>query len=225
MRPNASAAALEALPRNVAGTDFRTEEAGYLAGYLAGLVERRRPGRDVVGWIGGEPVPGVNRWAAGYAAGARRAAPGITVLHAYTRDFMDPPKCRAATLLQISRGAGVVFAIAGRCGSGTLDAARTRGVWAIGLDNDVAAVGPRVLAHGVTNVEAGLVSSLRQLRAGSFETGSDHSYGLREGGVGLAGINAKVAPEVVERVNAVRREIVSGRIRVPHVDPAIRPGR
>ncbi len=50
--------ALRHRPKNVRGSVFNTEEAGYLAGYLAALVEKWRPGKDVIGSVGGLPVPG-----------------------------------------------------------------------------------------------------------------------------------------------------------------------
>ena len=57
-------------PKNLTGTVYPASEASYLAGYLAALMERRRPGKDVIGWVGGYKVPGVDRWAVGYEAGA-----------------------------------------------------------------------------------------------------------------------------------------------------------
>ena len=60
--------AVSRLPKNVQGTVFRAEEAGYLAGYLSGLMEERRPGRDVVGSVGGYDFEGVNRWIVGLGA-------------------------------------------------------------------------------------------------------------------------------------------------------------
>ena len=43
-------------PKNLTGTVYPTSEASYLAGYLAALMERRRPGKDVIGWVGGYKV-------------------------------------------------------------------------------------------------------------------------------------------------------------------------
>ncbi len=49
----ASNAQLPSHPKNVEGFVFREEKVGYLAGYLAALMEARRPGRHVVSTIGG----------------------------------------------------------------------------------------------------------------------------------------------------------------------------
>ncbi len=133
------------LPKNVQGTVFRAEEAGYLAGYLSGLMEKRRPGRDVVGSVGGYDFEGVNRWIVGYQAGARRAAPGIVTLKTYTKNFTNPQKCRAAALAQIAQGAGAVFNVAGACGLGALEAAKEKGVWGVGVDVDQSFLGPHIL--------------------------------------------------------------------------------
>ncbi|MGE5273380.1 MAG: hypothetical protein ACM3QU_06345 [Verrucomicrobiota bacterium] len=48
--------ALRRRPSNVMGTQFRSEQAAFLAGYLAALVEQRRPGPDVISSVGGKPA-------------------------------------------------------------------------------------------------------------------------------------------------------------------------
>ena len=40
-------------PPNLLGLLFREQETGYLVGYLAGLEEKRMPGKDVIGFVGG----------------------------------------------------------------------------------------------------------------------------------------------------------------------------
>ncbi|MDX6387765.1 MAG: basic rane protein, partial [Gaiellaceae bacterium] len=40
-------------PANLLGLLFKEQETGYLVGYLAGLEEKRRPGKDVIGSVGG----------------------------------------------------------------------------------------------------------------------------------------------------------------------------
>ena len=68
-------------PANVQGLLFREQEVGYLAGYLAGLEEKRRAGKDVISAVGGMKEPPVDRFIAGYFAGAEKAA---------ARDQADP---------------------------------------------------------------------------------------------------------------------------------------
>ncbi len=73
--------ALEGAPPNVVGMLFHEEEVGYLAGYLAGLTAKRHAGADVVGSVGGFKEPPVDRFIAGYQAGAEAAAPGVRTLN------------------------------------------------------------------------------------------------------------------------------------------------
>ena len=202
-------------PKNVRGTLFKTEEAGYLAGYLAARLEQRRPGKDVVSTVGGYPLPTVNAYIAGFQAGARRADPGITLLNAYSSDFSSLPKCRTLALNQIARGSGAVFAVAGPCGLGALEAAKNKGVWGIGVDIDQSYLGPFILTSVVKRLDVAIFDLVRSLKDGTFTTGGDSIFDLRNGGVGLGRISARVPPALVAQVARIRREIVAGRIEVP----------
>ena len=104
-------------PANLLGLLFKEQETGYLVGYLAGLEEKRRPGQDVIGSVGGQKQPPVDRFIAGYQAGAKAAAPGIKVLNSYSQDFNDQAKCKQIALNQIEAGAGVVFRSPAAAGS------------------------------------------------------------------------------------------------------------
>ena len=72
------------------GLVFSEEQAGYLAGHLAALVLTLSPGEEVISSVGGQRVPSVERWIAGYQAGARGANPRVTTLNSYTDDFARP---------------------------------------------------------------------------------------------------------------------------------------
>src|SRR2546430_6840695 len=56
-------------PANLLGLLFKEQEVGYLAGYLAALEEKRRPGPDVIGSVGGQKPPAADRFIPGYQAG------------------------------------------------------------------------------------------------------------------------------------------------------------
>ena len=61
--------------KNVQGLLFKEQEAGYLAGYAAGLAAKQRGGKAVSS-VGGEKQPPVDRYIAGFQAGAKAADPG-----------------------------------------------------------------------------------------------------------------------------------------------------
>ena len=202
-------------PKNVRGTLFKTEEPAYLAGYLAALLEKRRPGKDVVATVGGIKIPTVDTYIAGFQAGARKADPGITALNAYSRDFVNQEKCATLARSEIARGAGVVFAVAGGCGVGALDAAAEAGVWAVGVDIDQSYLGPHILTSVVKRLDVAVVAIVRSLVDGTFTTGTDTVFGLKNGGVGLGRISSNVPRRFVRALDAIRAQIVAGKIHVP----------
>jgi basic membrane protein A len=212
---DASVQDLKHRPRNVLGTQFRTEQAGYLAGYLAALMEDRRPGRHVIGSVGGIPIPGVNAYIAGYRAGAEKADPHIALLNGYSNDFADASKCRAIALEQIAAGAGVVFQVASSCGLGALDAARQKHVWGIGVDVDESFLGPHILTSVVKALGVSVFEIIKSLQHGRFHGGTDAIFDLANGGVGLGRISPQVPHSFLARLDRVRAEIIAGAIKVP----------
>jgi len=214
-----SRADIQRRPRNVRGVVFRGSEAAYLAGFLAARLEQRRAGPDILGVVGGVKLPAVDDFIVGFRAGAHRASPGVKVLVGYSNDFVDQSKCEAIARQQIARGAGAVFNVAGGCGLGTLEAAKDRGVWGIGVDTDQSFLGPHVLTSVVKRFEVGFLKLLRELKSGAIRTPGDTVLTLRDGGVGLGKISPKVPAALRAEIDRLRRRIVAGEIRVPGTVP------
>src|SRR5215204_2176255 len=128
-------ASLPGAPANVVGLLFKEEQAGYLAGVLAATVAKDE-GIDSISSVGGMKEPPVDRFIAGYQAGAKATLPGITLFNGYSQDWDDVAKCKEVALDQISRGSKIVFQVAGGCGLGALDAAKQKSVFGIGVDGD-----------------------------------------------------------------------------------------
>lgn len=209
---------------NVQGTLFKVEEGAYLAGYLAALTERRRAGPDVVSSVGGLKVPQVDRFIAGFQAGARKAVPWIRTLNAYANNFADPRRCRSLALRQIARGSGVIFQVAGPCGLGALSAARYEHRFGIGVDVDQSGFGPHILTSVLKRLDLVVYRAVAALRDGRLRTGVDRSYGLRDGGVTLGKISPRVPGSLVTDVERLRERIERGRLPVipTTVPPAAR---
>jgi basic membrane protein A and related proteins len=204
-------------PKNVQGIVLRTNEAAFLAGWLAAKLEARRPGPDVVGVVGGIKIPTVDDFVVGYTAGARRAVRGVKVLVDYSNDFVDPSKCAPLARRQFARGAGTIFNVAGACGLGTLEAAAKAGKWAIGVDADQSSFGPHVLTSVLKHFEAAFVEIFQQIKAGRVRTGRDTQLTMRDGAAGLGKISPKVPRALTKELESVRRKILAGEIRVPGV--------
>jgi len=202
-------------PKNVVGLAFSDEQAGYLAGYLAALVLTLSPGEEVISSVGGERIPVVERWIAGYQAGARGAKPRVTTLHSYTDDFVDPMKGRSVALSQIAKGSRVVFQVASACGLGALEAARERGIWGIGVDVDQSHLGPHILTSAVKRMDVAVFDTIEELARGALETGRTSRFSLRNCSVGLGTISAAVPRSFKAELEDVRAELVAGKLPIP----------
>ena len=199
-------------PPNVVGLVFREEQAGYLAGHLAALVLTLSRGEEVISSVGGERVPAVEKFIAGYQAGARGANPRVTTLNSFTDDFHDPMKGRSVALSQIAKGSRVVFQVASACGLGALEAARESGIWGIGVDVDQSHLGRHILTSAVKRLDVAVFDTIEALARGTLETGRTSSFSLHNGGVGLGMISARVPDSLKADIEDVRAEIVAGKI-------------
>ena len=199
-------------PKNVLGLAFSEEQAGYLAGHLAALVLTLSPGEEVVSSVGGERVPAVERWIAGYQAGARGANPRVTTLNSYTDDFVDPVKGRSVALSQIAKGSRVVFQVADACGLGALEAASERGIWGIGVDVDQSHLGRHILTSALMRFDVAVFDTIEALARGTLETGRTSRFSLENGGVGLGTISAAVPSSFKAELEDVRAGIIAGKI-------------
>lgn len=209
-------------PRNVGGIVLRTREAAFLAGWLAAKLEGPRPGRDVLGVVGGIPIPPVVEFVRGFVAGAKRASPRATVLVDYSKDFLDQSKCAALARRQIARGAGTVFNVAGGCGLGTMKAAADGGVWAVGVDSDQSSLGPHVLTSVLKSFEAGFAEVLRQVAVGRVRTGGDTMLTMRDGASGLGRISPRVPRPLIAQLRRLERRILAGEVTVPGMTQSAR---
>jgi basic membrane protein A len=198
-------------PTNVVGLLFKEEEVGYLAGTLAALTAKRA-GNDVISSVGGMKEPPVDRFIAGYQAGAKAADPGITTLNGYSQDWDDLAKCKEVALDQIAKRSTIVFQVAGGCGLGALDAAKEKRVWGIGVDADQSFLGPHILTSAVKRVDQAVFLTIESAADGTWQGGQNRVFGLADDGVGLGKISPKVPEEDVAAVERVRKDIVSGKL-------------
>jgi basic membrane protein A len=210
-----SQAAMKSKPKNVHGLLFKEQEGGYLVGYMAGLYAKKKGGKQVISSVGGQSIDPVNHYIAGYQAGAKKANPGIKTLNDYSEDFNDQAKCKEIALNHIGQGAQVVFAVAGGCGLGALDAAKEKGVQAIGVDADQSYVGPQVMTSALKKVDNAVFESAKELQDGSFKGGTDTVFDLKEGGIGVGKVSPAGQPFESD-VKKVQSQIADGSVTPPN---------
>jgi basic membrane protein A len=200
---------------NVEGLTYATQENSYLVGCLAGLMVKKQGGDQIIGVVGGVKIPPVDSFLAGYQAGAKKCNSQIKVLKGYSQDFIDPAKCKTVAQNQIDQGSQIEFNVAGPCGLGTLDAAKEAGVWGIGVDVDQSNLGPHILTSAVKKVDRGVYLAIKGAENGQFKGGSNLTFNLKNNGVGLGKISNKVPNAFIKQVNALRAQIIAGKIKPP----------
>ena len=216
----------KAHPTNVRGILFKEQEAGYLVGFLAGKQVIAHPynGQTKLGAVGGLKIPPVDRFIAGYYAGAKRAGAQVQVTHAYSQDFGDPAKCKELALNMIANGAGAVFQVAGGCGLGALSAAKEKGVFGIGVDADQGYLGAHVMTSAVKKVDVAVYNTIKAAKKSgtNFKTNYNAVFTVANGGVGYGKVSSRISPALKKQVEAVRKLIAAGKIKnIPTAPPAI----
>jgi basic membrane protein A and related proteins len=203
------------LVKNITGITFKSEQQSYLVGCLSALMAKKGGG-NTISATGGVKIPPVDDFIVGYRAGALKCVPGIKVLVGYSQDFVAQDKCKAVAQNQISAGAKVVFAVAGPCGFGALAAAKEAGVWGDGVDVDQSYLGPHILTSAVKRVDLGVFRFIEAVKNGTLAPGNDFVFNLKNGGVAVGKISPKVPKAYIAKINALKEQIIAGKIKPPH---------
>lgn len=205
---------------NVRTVIFREEEGSFLVGALAGLV----PPGNRVAFVGGMEIPLIKKFEAGFRAGVAttnpKAASGMLI--SYTGSFDNVAIGKQVAQDMLSKGADVVFHAAGSDGLGVIQAVKEariagKNVYAIGVDSDQWHLAPEaVLTSMVKQVDLAVYETIRDLVANKMQSGNS-ALGVRENGVGYAEVRVDFPgkQQALQRVEELRRKIVSGEIKVP----------
>jgi basic membrane protein A and related proteins len=210
---DSSAEAMKSAPKNVQGLLFRENEAGYLAGYLAGLYAKDNQ-IDTVSTVGGQKIPPVDAYIAGFQAGAKEANSSVRTLNGYSQDFVDQAKCKELALTQIQRGSGIVFQVAGQCGLGAIDAAKEEQKKAIGVDADQGYLGDHIITSAIKKIDVAVFDAIKSVQDDAFQGGTDRIFDVKSEGVGLGQLSSDVS-EYQEQVDQVREQLAAGEVDVP----------
>ena len=204
---------------NVEGLTYATQENSYLIGCLAAKVANRAGSKNI-SVVGGIKIPPVDTFLAGYKAGAQKCVAGTTVTIGYSQDFIDQAKCKSIAQNQIDGGSQVVFAVAGPCGLGALDAAKESGKWGVGVDVDQSYLGNYILTSAVKRVDTGIFLAVKGAKSGKgFKRGGNLVFNLKNGGVALGKISkkAKIPKTWIVQINKMKAQIIAGKIKPPKV--------
>jgi basic membrane protein A len=202
---------------NVSSVLFKEQEGSYLVGVAAALASKTKK----VGFIGGMDIPLIRAFACGYAQGVKSVDPKIEVsqnmVGSTPTAWQDPAKGNELARAQFERGVDVVFAAAGGSGMGALLAAKEKGKLAIGVDSNQNYLYPgTMLTSMLKRGDNAIYDSFMAVKNGSWKAGVQNK-GIKDGGVdwALDADNRKlISTELEKKINAVRADIVSGKVKV-----------
>jgi basic membrane protein A len=213
---------------NLLGLTFATDEAAYLAGYLAaGMSETGK-----VGTYGGIQLPTVTIFMEGFEKGIARynedngenvellgwsneAGSGL-----FTGDFEDQSKGRQTTEQLLDQGADIIMPVAGPVGLGTLEAVEADGGGAkvIWVDTDGCVSVPDSCSHFLTsvvkNMDVAVHDAVVAAADGEF-AGGVYSGTLENDGVGIADFHEfddEVPQELKDKIEELEQDIISGEL-------------
>jgi basic membrane protein A and related proteins len=210
---------------NVTPLVFAEEQGSFLVGAAAAL----KTTACHIGFVGGVETPLIQKFQAGYEAGAKAVAPSVQIDSAYLTPagdftgFNDPAKATEVARGQLDGGADIVYHASGASGKGVFEAVTAANTaqsprWAIGVDSDQAktATPPtneRILTSMLKRVDVAVFDYINASAAGDVTT-LPKVFDLSVDGVGYATTGDHVA-DVVPQLDAYKAAIISGQISVP----------
>ena len=208
---------------NVKSLVFAEEEGSFLVGAAAALKSQT----DNVGFIGGVQTPLLEKFEAGFVAGAKHVKPEIEVQTTYLSQppdfsgFGDPAAGQEAANGMYDAGADVVYAAAGGSGLGVFQSALANDALAIGVDSDqyelVGASNPElqpvILTSMIKRVDVAVADALRAFAEGE-ELEPVTTYDLESDGVGYATSGGQI-DDIVPQLEELEQQIIDGEIEVP----------
>jgi basic membrane protein A len=196
--------------RNVIGIQFSDEQGSFLVGAAAALTSKT----GKVGFIGTVQSPLMQKYEAGFTAGAKAANPRVKVQVAYS----SPAAARNGALAIYDAGADVIFAAAGDASSEVIQAAHDRGLWAIGVRSDQyvmsdPSVRSAILTSMLERADVALYIVAMEVANGVPKDGNN-VFGLDRGGVGFS-TSGGFVDSIKAQLDAFAAKIAAGEILVP----------
>lgn len=211
--------------KNVRSIVFREDQAGFLIGVIAAMKTKTQK----IGMIAGMDVPLIERFKLGYQAGARYINPKVKVTTAFVGVSVDgwnnPAKAEEIALSQYNQDVDVIFQTAGGSGIGIFNAAEKMHSknneikrYAIGCDSNQNWIKPGIiLTSMLKGLSESVLSTIQDVKQHKFVSGTA-VYGIENGGIdwALDKYNKNnFTNEEVAKINAIKHDIVSGKIQVP----------
>ncbi|WP_047984825.1 BMP family lipoprotein [Ornithinibacillus californiensis] len=209
---------------NVASITFKEHQGSFLVGVAAALKTKT----NKLGFVGGVDSPLINKFEAGFIAGAKSVNPDIEVDVQYAESFADAAKGKLIAANMYDNGIDVIYHASGATGNGVFNQAKDikqndpeREIWVIGVDRDQheeGQVGDQnvTLTSMIKRVDVAVQEVATMALNGEFPGGELLEFGIEEEGIAFATTNADaMTEEIVNTVNEWQDKILNGDVTVP----------
>jgi basic membrane protein A len=194
---------------------FKEHEGSFLVGVAAAKASQT----GKVGFVGGQDIGLISRFACGYEGGVKSILPNAEVYENMTGStpaaWNDPARGAELTRSQIDRGADVVYHAAGGTGVGVIQAAADAGKLAIGVDSNQNGLAPgSVLTSMLKRVDVAAYETFMDAKNNAFTSGVQ-VLGIAEGGVDWAlddNNKSLITADIKSAIEKAKDGILSGDI-------------
>ncbi|MEK4462671.1 BMP family ABC transporter substrate-binding protein [Paenibacillus odorifer] len=220
---------IDEAPDNMYNMSYATNEVSFLAGAVAALATQsdmpNATPENVIGFVGGMDIPGINAFLVGYIQGAQYVDPDVKVAVSYAGDFVNPAKGKELSLIQYNSGVDVIFNVAGGTGLGIFDAAKEKKKYAIGVDSDQAMLindtdsekANLIVTSSIKKIDTAILGAVKRLQEGTLEMGKRDVLSFVDDGVGIAenDIYKNVFPaDLQAKVEEVKQKLINKEVKV-----------
>lgn len=215
--------AYEKPAKNLKGLIFSTDQAAYLAGYLAAAESQS----GIVGTFGGLNIPTVTIFMEGFRLGIEKYnednGSDVQLLGwdgkegSFTEDFNDKGKGQSVGADLIQQGADIIMPVAGPAGLGGLQAAKDAGARGIWVDTDgfeSTEYGDILLTSVTKGLDVSVTEAIKESAEGTFSNELFNGT-LENNGVGIAPYHAfdgAIDQAVKDKIEELKAQIISGEI-------------
>lgn len=203
---------------NVESFAYREHEAAFLTGAFCQLMSQTGKIGLLTGTEGGTMI----RFEAGFRSGAKYVNPDGEVSVAVV-GFNDINKAKETATLLYKQGYDWVASCAAASNAGAFQASKEMGgdKYVCGAaDGQFHMMPDRIIVSQVKLIDNVAYDSIKEYMEGNFQGGTTRIMGLKENGVAMVynpddNVTAFIPQEVRDQIDALRDDIISGRIVVP----------
>jgi basic membrane protein A len=210
------------------GQVFKTDQASFLAGYLAaGMTKTGK-----IGYFGGAKIPTVTIFAVGFQKGMEYynevhgtdvqllgwdSATGEGI---FTGDFLDQVKGKEAAQSLFDEGADIFMPVGGQIGIPGFDVAKERGGYGIWVDTDgyvslLTAPKDVILTSVLKVMDVAAAAVIKDVSENAFKGCTNYVGDLPNNGVGIApyhDLDSAVPADLKAEIEDLKAKIISGEI-------------